>query len=1313
VALLLSATSAWAAPRTWTGATSTAWANPSNWAGGVPGAADQAIIPAGAGLMPIISANATVNQLQVFGTLTISAGTLTVVGTTSPAIDGTGTVTGAGLLSVTTGVNNGILINDTITLGNFTLSSTVGFNMGIPSGKTVTVVGALLINTSEIQLGTAAGAAATLDVKGSLTINANGSLIMRSSNNFVRVSGNWTQAGRFTSGTGSTVILDGAAAQTLTVTSATLANVQFENLQNSNTGGVVTYAPNGNLATGFVVLGNFTLDANTNTIIQEPAIIGNAVGDTLGIGSGATLTFTQNFDPDCTIAFDIDAGAQDGTLVLQGATLPPADTSDFGFALRAGKGTVRIEVSQNGTFNVTNGGPYSFYNLVMNTTSNVANQVDAQVIVLSGATVVQNTLSLTRVQLQIGSFTLSVKDVASGLSTQSQLDFTAAPGVLRATGNVDLGSVSQVAAGTAGPFATILMAGTTPQTFQVHAATASSYHDLDSFQVSNPAGVTVLDNPNADFVVNGTLTIDANCSLTVQDVFNADGPVVFRAGGGNVLRLQNLVNPDATPMGTTFTPGTGTVIYGSSTVNQIVYGRTNGAAFSYYNLTIDNPGRVATQEAAALTVNGSFTIQNVASTFTATNNGMTVSQNFTANGAFNNGAGTVTMNGTGTIGGTSASLVFNNLAVNGLTSSVVTAARSFTTSNTFQVIQGTLATAGVLPAITMTASIGMTVGNGAGAAGTGIFSLVGPDVLAITSPQTFSVNATDGRFTSLANANGTPTLTHSGLGTFTATVNGQANLYGLNFSFGDANGLNFSATSTIERLRNVRFTNINAAAGAHHLTITSPGIDLDCPGCFFDTVAANQFNVWAVDSAPGGTPVRLRFEFRTAANTPTAIGGPGGGETWDGDDDTNDDGVIAAPETTVVHGGAIVQWLYTINIDMPLAAGDAIQGFPLPAFDWNTFAYYSTYAVMRSAAGSDLLYVLDQNGDIKSFWPPAPIAGMGHIAAPPFFDTEAGVLHVLYLGTDTGQVYKLVDTSGTLALPAAAPWNTVFTDARLTKVSSFILSDQVNLYFGGVNNAATDALFKIQINPRTMPNTPIASLNQPVTQYPSWSDTTTGRRLYIASNPAAGASNVYRVATSTWTIEATLAGAAPFGATSLPNSVLFVGDAGGFMNGLPATGTPAQFTTQQAGFPFRDAAGVGTIVKTAPGWDSSNTRLIYGNSAGNLYTMNINQYAGTWTLNTNYFMYSTGSAVALNSIPLALDGVIYASNAQGTLYAIDAFRGALAPKQLLIRQYNLGSPALSDLARDADLASGRIYVTTGNGKLYALTPLADPTPLSP
>jgi len=1322
VAVFFSASSAWAVDRTWTGNTSTTWGTATNWSGNtLPGANDRAIIPAvvASGRMPVVAGNTTVRQLQVFGSVTINTGfTLTVLGSTSPAIDGTGSVTtnGTGLLTVTTGLNNGILINDSITLGNFTLSSSTGFNMGIPSGKTVTVVGTLTLNTSEIQLGTAAGAAAILDIQGNLTINTNGALIMRSNNNLVRVTGNWTQTGRFLSGSGSTVLIDGTAAQTVTVTRSPVAEVQFQNLRVSNTAGLVTFAPNGSLATGFVVLGDFTLNPNTTTVIQEASIIGTAAGNTLGIGSGATLTFTQRFDPDCTIAFDIDAGAQDGTLVMQGTQLPPSDSSDFGFALRSGHGTVRIEVTQGGTFCVTNGGPYSFYNLEFNTSANNGNQVSAQAISLSGTTTIQNTLFLTRVQFQVGSFTLNVKDVVSGLSTQSQFDFTTAPGVLRATGNVDLGSISQVTSGTAGPFATILMAGTTPQTFQIRATTASQYHDLDTFQVSNPAGVTVLDNPNADFVVNGTLTVDANCSLTVQDVFDADGPIVFGAGGGNMLRLENVAAADATPLGAAFAAGTGTVVYGSSTVNQTVYGRTNGAAIQYYNLTVDNAGRTATQEAQPLTVLGSFTLQNAASTFTASANGMTVGQNFIANGTFNNGGATVTMNGTGVIAGTSASLVFNNLLVDGLTSSVVTAARSFTTGNTFQVNQGTLTTSGLAPGIMMTASLGMTVGNGAGGAGTGIFSLVGPDILAVAATRIFSVNAVDGRFTSVANANGTPTLTRSGgSGSFTATVAGQANLYGLNFSFGDANGLAFTATSTIEQLRNVRFTNINAAAGSHHLTVTSPGVDLDCPGCFFDTVPAGSFNVWAVDSAPGGAPVRLRFEFRTAANTPTAIGGPGGGEARDGDDDTNDDGVIAAPETTALHGGAVVQWLYTINIDM---AGQ-LRGAPTPAFDWNTFNYYSTYAVLNQPSGTtDMIYALDANGDVQPGYSFSPGAAAGNISSLPFWDTE-GSTHVLYFGTTTGLVYKLIDTGTGLVPPSSPdPWNTPFADAALEYVSTAIMSDQTNLYFGGNDNfnpgnsTSHWGMYRVVIASKSMPIGAINLKRSAVTSDNSWSDTAGGRMVFQATGSATnGSSAIYRIQTSSWNIDAQVGGTSPFtGQTNVPLDTLFVGEANGRIHAVTALGTSAQFT-DKAGFPFTANANavVGGVI-----WDMVNAarlpalgggRLYFGTSAGEVYALYL--YPATWTLGTNYYRVTPAGGSAVASQPLSQDGLLYVSNSGGKLYVFDADGGS---GPALLTSYNLfGNAGAGDISRDS-IGSGRIYVGTSAGRVYAITPPADPTP---
>ncbi|HLY11612.1 MAG TPA: hypothetical protein VKW04_20085 [Planctomycetota bacterium] len=1318
LAFLLAASSAGAVDKTWTGGT-TAWNTAGNWSPvGVPGAADRAIIPNLAN-KPVVSVSTTINQLQVQAgsTVTINtAVTLTVAGGASPVIDGTGSVitAGTGLLAVSGGPAGGTLINSSMTLGNFMLSAAGTPGLGIPSGNTVTGVGTWTINTSDLQLGTAGGAAATLAINGNLVINAGGALVMRANADTVSVSGNWTQAGRFTCGTGSTVLLNGTTAQTFTVTRNVVADVTFANLRNSNTGGVVTYLDNPNLATGFVVANSFTLDAATTTLIQEASIIGTTVADTLGIGSGATLTFTQRFDPDCTIAFDIDAGAQDGTLVLQGTGLPPADSSDFGFALRAAKGTVRIEVSQGGTFNVTNGGPYSFYNLVFNTTSNPANQVDAQLIPLSSGITVLNTLALTRVQLQLGAFTVNVKDVTSGISTQSQLDLNAVGAVFRATGNVTLGSFSQVAAGTTGPFGLIVMSGTTPQTFQILATTASQYFDLDSFQVSNPAGVTVLDNPNADFLTNGTLTIDANCTLIVQDAFNANGPVVFGAGGGNVLRLENSVIGDGTPMGTAFTAGTGTVVYASTTVAQTVYATTNTAPIAYYNLTIDNAGQVATQEAAPLTVTGSFTIQTATASFTATSNGMTVSQNFIANGIFTNGGGTVTMNGTGSIGGTSASLVFNNLLVSGATTSVVTAARSFSTAAAFQVTQGTLTTAGLVPGITMTAAQGMTAGDGAGAAGTGVLTLVGPDTLAIAGGRTFSVNATDGRFTSVASAGGNPTLTRSGAGTFTATVNGQCNLFGLNFSFADSAGLNITGTATLERLRNVRFTNVNAAAGSRDLTIAVANLNLDCPGCFFDTLPAGTFNVQAKGA---GTNMRLRFENRGPADVPLGqgIGGPGAGDAFNNDDDLNSNGVLT--DAGEVATGSIVQWVYSANIDMQ----GSMRGALTPAFDWNTFSFYATYAVMNQGAGtSDTIYVLNPNGDLQNY-SFSPGAAAGNISGILYWDTE-GTTHVVYFGTTTGLVYKLIDTGSALVPPASPdPWNTPYSDTSLKYVSTSIMSDRTNLYFGGNDNlnpgnsTSHYGMYRLVIATKTQSIGAINLQRAAVVSDSSWADTAGGRMMFQASGTAAnGSSAIYRVRTTSWIVDTQVAGTSAFtGATNVPLDTLFVGEANGRMHAVAALGTAAQFV-ERTGFPFTvntNAVAGGAI------WDMVNAarlpaltggRIFFGTATGDVFALYL--YPATWTLGTNYYRVAPAGVSPIQSQPLSQNGILYVSNSNGKLYVFDADGGA---GPVLLTTYTLfGNAATGDISRDS-VGSGRIYVGTSAGRVYSITPPADPTPSIP
>jgi hypothetical protein len=1209
--------SAWAGTKTWNGSVSTDWNNAANWTGGLPGVGDLAVIPPLSAIIPPIVVRLptitnvppnAINQLQVLGgaTLTINnARVLTINNATSPAIDGTGTVVtaGGGLLTVTGGVNNGVLINDTMTLGAFTLNATVGRNMGIPSGKTVTFNGAVNITSSEIHVGAAAGAASTLDINGTLTLAAAGTLDMRAPASIMRLSGNLTYSGTFTPGS-STVILDPTANQTLTLNAAT----------------------------------------------------------------------------------------------------------------------------------------YSFFNLTIQTDAG-ANQISGDLITPNVGFTVSGDLTITRGQFQIGAFTVDVLgNLNSGDPAQAQLDFFNSPGTIRVKGNVDVASVSQVTTGTTGPFATFILNGTTPQTFRIRASTASAYHDLDTFRVSNPAGVTVLNNPNADFIVNGTLTVDAGCSLTVQDSFNPQGPVVMAAGGGNTLRIEGAIIADGSPLGSSFAAGTGTVIYAGQGVPQTVYtvsGTSNPIA--YNNLVIDNTvGMMASQQAngVVLDVNGNFVIQTANASFTSANGNMTAAKNFTDNGNFVHNGATVTMDGTGAINGTAASLIFNNLLINGLTTDVVTAARSFTTNNTFQVVQGALTSAGTAPSITLTAQLGMTVGNGAGAAGTAAFNLRGTDTLAIAPTRTFSVNATDGRFTSLGvgppydNSQArNPTLTCSAAGTFTATVNGQADVYGLNFSHADYQGLNFTATATLQRLRNVRFTSISAVSGApgRHLSISVPGLDLDCPGCYFESATVGFYNVWA-----NGAGLRLRFEDRRSSGS-TAYNGPGAGEAFDGDDDANDDGVISgAAEVPGTHAGAMVQWVYTANIDM----SGVIQGFPMPAFDFNNFgAYYSTYVIMRQGANIDTIYVLNSQGDI-AYQLPSLGAGSGFIVGPLWWDTE-GATHVIYFGTSTGRVYKFIDNGSSLQQPASGVWATHFSDASLTAVNSWIISDQTNLYFGGANGA-TNGIYAVQISTKTKPVAwPISTTTRAVTTAPSWFPTSLGSSLFQASNAVGSVSNIYRVKTGAASIDATFTSTTP---ATLPvfvpalgppvttvdycttsfvaptnvafNNILYVGESNGWMHALPALGTALQFLAPAPGFPFRDKVSAITGGAT---YDFIRGRIFFGNAAGDVYVLGT--YNGSWRIgpavpvtnpNPNYFRLATPGGNPITSAPLYEDGVLYVSSNSGRVFVIDAdsTTGATPLGPVLMRTYNLGSNVLSDPSRD--YTTSRFYVGTAGGRLYSIDQMTNP-----
>jgi hypothetical protein len=1291
----------WAADRTWTGAVSTNWATAGNWTGGVPGAGDRAIIPPTANA-PVISATpGTINQLlvQAGATLTINTGQrLNIDGGTSPFIDGTGTVVtpGTGEIRITGGVNNGTVINQSMTLGTLTLQA--GGNTSIiASGTTVVFNGNLNVNDARLRLGVPSGAGVTLDINGNINIPGQGFLEVRTTNVVLRVSGNWTQTGQWQSGNGSTVIFDGTVAQFIDIDRRQVAQFDFENFRVSNTSALVTYLNNSPASTpnGFNVLDNLTIDAGARFEVQDFAVIGNAAGDVFGIGSGATVRFASGFDPDCTVSFDVDGGADDGTLILSGTNYPTNDGSDFGIALIPGNGTVRLEYTSSGTLNLVDGGPFAFHNLVVDT-NNGGGQIGKDVVSIVGALNVLNDLTLIEGQFSLPAGTHTVgRHIDSSAADDSQLDFYQA-GTLNVAGNVDLDSFSQAVSG----FSTLRMTGTAPQTFQVRATTASDFYDLDHFRISNPAGVTVLDNPNANFRTNGTLTLDPGAVLTVRDQFDPDGPLVFSAGGGNNLRLENIVTADGSFLGTAFTPGTGTVTY-AAPFNQTVYTRFNGGAtIPYYNVAVDTTGAaVAVQEAAGvLDVNGSFTIVDADAEFTAGPGGMVVSGSFVANGTFNALAHTVTMDGTGSISGTFPTLDFNNLVVNGA-GALVTAARDFRVLNAFGVDQGTLTTSG---SITMTALNGVTAGNGSGGAGT--LELAGPATLAIQPGRSLSVNGVDGVFRTRISG-GTPTLTSAAPpGSFDTQISGTVDVNGLNFRFGDANGLELLPGATFVALRNVRFTDLNPAAGASPLTIRSAGGEFDCPGCWFDPLPAGTFNVRAFDTAAGGTQVRVRLENRGIAPA-AGGGGPGAGEAGDGDDDTNGDGVLDGLDAAPVFGGSIVHWLYTVNVDVL----GTLQGFPMPAFDWSTFSTYAVYALARNSAGtSDSIYVMDTEGDLRySYTLPGE-----DILGPVFWDQEAGV-RVVYFGTASGRVYKLIDSGAGLAPPSSGPWATPFIDSsnpptqRLAEVTSALISDQTNVYFGGLNSSF-NGIYKIQISDKTMPHRPISTSTRRIATAPSWSDASTGRSLFLASNAVAGASNIYRVHVPSWVIDATYSRTSgppaddcttDFEAfTNLAFDTLLVGETNGYMHGIAGLGPPATFL-EIPGYPFRDSTSPvrGGAVK-----DFFLDRVFYGNDNGSVYTLGA--WTGAWSLGVNYWRLDAGVG-AVRTMPLYdFNGVLYAATAAGRLLIIDVNNGA---GQTLLQTYHLGVLPLGDVSRDPSTL--RIYVGSQAGRLYAVDPVLDPT----
>lgn len=255
----------WSAAGTWTGC-----------GGGTPGAADNVIITG--------NDTVTVNVNSAANSITFAANT------------GSTNLTHNAGISLTVGTG-GVIINGStsanrihswnINAGSATVNGAVTLNQGSSTARIARIVlssGSLDIN-GNLTMTNTVGAAAT-----AIVMN-----IAPQTATFV-ISGNFTLSnglGTLTSGTGSTVTYDSAAAATVATGSA----ISYRNLTINKAGGTATTTSAPAAPRAFTVLGNLNVQAGTLDITGVTAAVTGTttVGGTLAISStGGTKTFTGN-----------------------------------------------------------------------------------------------------------------------------------------------------------------------------------------------------------------------------------------------------------------------------------------------------------------------------------------------------------------------------------------------------------------------------------------------------------------------------------------------------------------------------------------------------------------------------------------------------------------------------------------------------------------------------------------------------------------------------------------------------------------------------------------------------------------------------------------------------------------------------------------------------------------------------------------------------------------------------------------------------------------------------------------------------------
>jgi hypothetical protein len=844
---------------------------------------------------------------------------------------------------------------------------------------------------------------------------------------------------------------------------------------------------------------------------------------------------------------------------------------------------------------------------------------------------------------------------------------------------------------------------------------------------------------------SGAGTNDFNSTLDVDSgTFDASGGGVDVAGvatiaGGTYKGNGRFASTLRVQSGTFDTNGGTVSVTGAATISG---GNYYGAGSSTFQSTLGVSGGTFDTNGGTVSVTNGVTVNGGAYYGTGTNTFASTlavsSGTFDADGGSVGVAGQVTISGTGRYDSTGATSTFSRstgtalsvtggtIDTNGGTISVPSNAVTIS-GGTFQTTTGTASfgstvtvsgtgtydgsggssTAAGLVTVTGgtykigTSATGQTMSNGMTVSGGTLDGSSTTGVLKVAAGKTLTISG--GTLQTTTGVTTGPTFDVSGAGTYFFTISsGTVSLNGGKImGVSNTAGVNIGVNATISQLDYVDFANIpasNPGSTQYLLSINQASLSLHSTGCKFDYNPVTFSNLKTVRLTDSNTTVDVRAWFQLKN---TATNGAAAGDAYDADEDT-------APDDGVGDAGnkAVVYWSYTIITD---TAG-AIQGVPTAAFDWNTGAYYSTYAVYRDASGTtDRVYVRDANGDPVSYYD-VPTAN-GNVVGTPLWTTESSV-HVVYLGTSTGRIYRLVDTNGTLAA-STGTWATHFSSGTVVSITSPLIDDGTNLYFGGTTAGAANRVFGVSKSAKTLVKNVTTAAN--ISAAPSWkiNTATSTTYLFVGSAFVTNQAYLYRInMVPTGAVDATCCGASVTStsigsATRLASSVLYAGDGSAKLHAIDAMNLAVGGFVNKSGWPYQDSNAtrhspvtVGAI-QGAPWVDTSAGRLFYGDNDGHLY-----QLTTAGALVANYpIRLTTTNQLRSSPIYLSGSGVVVIGDSGGNVYYVDVKNASSAPALMYTTTL---SGAVSSIAYNANTA--QYMVGTASGVLEMLPVKADPTP---